>query len=80
MTTTQSSTRHPDQSQTACRLTPKNHPLMGSFNCRQWVSVIVVVHLLFFDVHSIHKGLEPHLVLGHATHTQVGDGDAEEAV
>jgi hypothetical protein len=27
-----------------------------------------------------HRGLEPHLQRAHAGHTQVGDGDAEEAV
>ena len=29
VTTTQSSTRHPDRRQTACRLTPKNLPFNG---------------------------------------------------
>ena len=32
--------------------------------------------LLFFSVHSIHKGLEPHLVSVHATHTQGVDPNA----
>ena len=45
VTTTQSSTRHPDQRQTAPAVPPrKTSPSMGDFNCRQGGIIIVVAH------------------------------------
>jgi len=42
VTTTQSRTRHFNQCQTACPFTPETFPSVGSFNCRQGVTLIVV--------------------------------------
>jgi hypothetical protein len=42
LTTTRSCTRRPGQRQSARRITPENHPIRVSFNCRQGSMIIVV--------------------------------------
>ena len=53
----------------------------SSFHRKQTLGPTALLFVAcFFDVHFINRGLEPLLDWAHPGHTQVGDGDAEEAV
>ena len=52
-------------------------PSRGRSPFRAWLQIVVSFIFMFW---FSYRGLAPHLHRAHAGHTQVGDGDAEEAV